>query len=199
MTKPLEPLPPAGTRIRNPFNGETYVFTVVDEDAAEFEFDVYVEPGGMMTGTGRQHIHPYADEEFIMKEGRLRLMVDGAWHELGPGESLLVPRGTPHLFRNGHDGETLFTARFRPGMQFLRMFLCMGSNIVQHPEWYDDRGEPPLLLQALTFGAFRGQGYAADIPVWLQTLVFAVLTPIALLKGYRLAVRPQRRRFFARA
>lgn len=186
-------IPPAGTTVRNAFNGETFIFTHVDEDAPEFRFDVRIAPAGMATGTGRQHLHPRADEEFIVRQGRLRLMVDGAWCELGPGESLVVPRGTPHLFRNGHDGETLFTATFRPGMQFLRMFLNMSTNIVTHPEWYDARGEPPLLLQALTFHAYRGHGYGDGIPVWVQRLVFAVLAPVALLKGYRLAVRPRRR------
>lgn len=186
-------LPAAGTAIRNPFNGETFIFTHVDEGAPEFQFDIRIEPGGMWTGTGRQHLHPHADEEFIVRHGRLRLMVDGDWRELGPGESFLVPRGTPHLFRNGHDGETLFTATFRPGMQFLRMFLSMSTNTVTHPEWYDAHGEPPFLLQALTFHAYRGHGYGDGIPVWVQRLVFAVLTPVALLKGYRLAVRPRQR------
>lgn len=186
-------LPPLGARIRNPFNGETFIFTDVAEDPAEFVFDVFVEPGGMASGTGRQHLHPFSDEEFIVREGRLSLMVDGTWHELGPGESLVVPRGTPHLYRNGHEGATLFTATFRPGMQFLRMFFSMASNTVRHPEWYDERGEPPLLLQALTFHAYRGQGYGDGIPVWFQRLVFAILTPVALAKGYRLAVRPRRR------
>lgn len=185
-------LPPVGIRIRNPFNGETFIFTDVAEDDALFEFDVFVERGGMTTGTGRQHLHPYADEEFLVREGKLRVLVDGAWQELGPGQSLIVPRGTPHLFRNGHDGETRFTARFRPAMQFLRMFLTMSLNVVRHPEWYDTRGEPPLLLQALTFHAFGGHGYVEGIPVWIQRLLFAALTPLALIRGYRLAVRPRR-------
>lgn len=185
--------PPPGTRLRNPFNGETFIFTQAGEDAGAFRFDVLVEPGGMLTGTGRQHLHPFADEEFAVRHGRLRLMVDGAWRELGPGEALLVPKGTPHLFRNGHEGETLFTATFRPAMQFPAMFLNMASNIARHPEWYDARGEPPLLLQALTLNAYAGHAYVADLPVWLQRLVFAVLAPVALAKGYRLAVGPRQR------
>jgi hypothetical protein len=31
----MEPLPPAGTRIRNAFNGETFIFTHVDEGASD--------------------------------------------------------------------------------------------------------------------------------------------------------------------
>lgn len=185
-------LPRTATRIRNPFNGETFVFSGAEDAGDAFTFEVFIEPGGMMTGTGRQHFHPSADEEFVVWHGRLRLMVEGSWHDLGPGESLLVPRGTPHLFRNGHEGETLFTATFRPAMQFRRMFLNMATNVVDHPEWYDAQGEPPLLLQALTFGTYRDHGYGAGIPVWVQKLVFTMLKPLALARGYRLAVRPRR-------
>ena len=58
-----------GERIRNAFNGETFIFTYVSEDADVVQFDVYLEPGGMLTGTGRQHVHPGADEEFTVVSG----------------------------------------------------------------------------------------------------------------------------------
>jgi quercetin dioxygenase-like cupin family protein len=180
----METLPPVGTRIRNTFNGETFIFTHVDDQVDKLQFDVFLERGGMLTGTGRQHFHPNADEEFIVKNGILKLMVDGRWKMLGPGESLVVPRGTPHLLRNGHDGETLFTCRFTPGHQFLRFFLNMSMNSANNPRWYDAKGEPPLVLRALALHAFYGHAYGAGIPVWVQKLIFGVLSPIALLKGY---------------
>src|SRR5829696_10185867 len=111
---------------------------------------------------------------------------------LEPGQSLNVPRGTPHYFRNGHEGETLLTVRFRPGQQFLRFFLNMSLGTAKHPEWFDQLGEPPLLLRALALHAYAGHGYAAGIPVWFQKVVFAALSPVAILKGYRLAVAPRR-------
>jgi quercetin dioxygenase-like cupin family protein len=186
------PLVPEGTRIRNAFNGETFIFTHVSEDSSIAEFDVYLEPGGMLTGTGMHHVHPCADEEFTVFQGKLCVVVNGERQRLGPGESLSVSRGTPHYFRNGHEEETLFTARFRPGQQFLRFFLNMSLGTANHPEWYGASGEPPLLLRALALHAYADHGYAAAIPVWLQKGVFAVLTPIALLKGYRLSVAPRR-------
>jgi quercetin dioxygenase-like cupin family protein len=81
----MQTLPPAGTRVRNAFNGETFIFTHVDDDADEFQCDVLIEPGGMLAGTGRQHLHPDADEHFTVKHGRLRVVVNGTWHALGPG------------------------------------------------------------------------------------------------------------------
>ena len=180
----------AGHRIRNAFNGETFIFTDVVETPDFVQFDVYLEPGGVLTGTGRHHIHPLADEEFTVKEGRLILSISGERRSLGPGESFVVTRGTPHYFRNGHDGETLFTTRFTPGQQFLRFFLNMSMGTANRPEWYDARGEPSLVLRALALHAYSGHAYAAAFPVWFQKALFALLTPVALLKGYRLLVRP---------
>jgi quercetin dioxygenase-like cupin family protein len=189
----MDPLPVVqGDRIRNAFKGETFIFTHVSEDADVVQFDVYLDPGGMLTGTGRQHLHPAADEEFAVVQGELAVIVNGSRHELEPGQRLNVPRGTPHYFRNGHEGETLLTVTFRPGQQFLRFFLNMSLATANHPEWYDEKGEPPLLLRALALHAYAGHGYAAGIPVWLQRALFAALSPVARLKGYRLSVPPRR-------
>ncbi|MGE3365840.1 MAG: cupin domain-containing protein [Rhizobiaceae bacterium] len=188
----MQELPPAGTRIRNPLQGETFIFTHVDDGADEVLFDVLLERGGMTKGSGRQHIHPKSDEAFIVHEGRLKVMVDGVWNELGPGDSIVVPRGTPHLFRNGHDGETLFTTRFSPPQDFLRFFMNMGLNTANDGRWYDPNGEPHLLLLAQRLHAYKDHAYGHGIPVWFQKLLFAVLSPIAWLKGYRLAIPPRR-------
>jgi len=72
----MPPLAPAGTRVHNGFNGETIIFTHVDDAANVVQFDVLLDRGGGLTGTGRQHFHPNADEEFIVKSGVLRVMVD---------------------------------------------------------------------------------------------------------------------------
>jgi hypothetical protein len=68
----------------------------------------------------------------------------------------------------------------------------MSLNTASHPEWYDERGEPPLVLRALALHAFAGHGYGAGIPIWFQKMLFAALTPIAVLQGYRLAVPPMK-------
>jgi quercetin dioxygenase-like cupin family protein len=44
---------------------------------------------------GRQHLHPDADEEFIVKEGKLKPMVDGKWRVLVAGEKGFVQSGVP--------------------------------------------------------------------------------------------------------
>ncbi|MBB6730660.1 cupin domain-containing protein [Cohnella zeiphila] len=44
---------------------------------------------------GAAHSHPHEQITHVI-EGRLRLTVDGASHELGPGEQLFVPGGAVH-------------------------------------------------------------------------------------------------------
>jgi uncharacterized cupin superfamily protein len=52
-----------------------------------------VEQGGVVHPL---HIHNREDELVHVLEGRLRFYLDGAWIERGPGETLLLPRGSEH-------------------------------------------------------------------------------------------------------
>src|SRR5829696_8049542 len=131
-----------GDRVRNAFNGETFIFTHVSEQTEVVQFDVYLEPGGMLTGTGMRHVHPRADEEFTVISGKLAVVVDGAPRMLEPGQSLNVVRGTPHYFRNGHEGETLLTVRSAQASS-----SCVSSSIC--------RSAPRTILNGIDGPDFR--------------------------------------------
>jgi len=45
------------------------------------------------------HFHENEDEFFFVLEGQMRVTVNGVDRVLGPGESAMVKRGTPHTFR----------------------------------------------------------------------------------------------------
>ncbi len=61
-------------------------------------FVVATQPGRFV----ELHTHPYA-ETFLLLEGRARWTVGETRVELGPREMLVVPRLTPHGFRNISD------------------------------------------------------------------------------------------------
>lgn len=46
------------------------------------------------------HLHRNEDELFIIVEGTMSFLVDGAWVDLGPGGVAFMPRGAPHTFKN---------------------------------------------------------------------------------------------------
>ena len=46
------------------------------------------------------HFHINDDETFYVMEGRVSFFQGGAWHEVGPGGSVFVPRGEVSTFKN---------------------------------------------------------------------------------------------------
>ncbi|WP_117192525.1 cupin domain-containing protein [Rhizobium terrae] len=184
------PLVPAHTKIVNHFNKETFVFTDPMESEALAKFDVVLEKGGSGGGNAIAHIHPKADEYFHVRKGRLMIMIDGIEHVADAGETVMVPRGKAHFFRNAHDGETHATVSFTPGQKHLRFFLNLAASTVLTPENFSPAGDPKLLPIALKLNAYRDHLYIAGPPIWVQKLIYAALAPIAWLMGYRLIVAP---------
>ncbi|MGT2487609.1 cupin domain-containing protein [Methylobacterium oryzae CBMB20] len=55
-------------------------------------------------------------ETFSVEAGRLALHVDGADHDLGPGDFALIPPGVAHAFANRGDRPARFTLSFAPAL-----------------------------------------------------------------------------------
>ena len=173
-----------GTALVNPFNREIFIFTK-PENPEVAEFEVRLGPGGSGGGNALLHVHPKADEEFKVRSGRLHVCVAGVDHALGPGQTIIVPRGTAHSFANARDGDTELVIRFTPGQNHLRFFLAFATAAQTHPEWFRPEGEPKLLGMALALHTYKDHLYLAGPPIWIQKMVFAVLSPLARMAGYR--------------
>ncbi len=178
-----------GLTLVNAFNEETFVFTTPESTEAA-EFEVRLGPGGSGGGNAMAHIHPKTDETFTVQSGRLTVSIDGQIHQLQPGETITVPAGKPHFFRNAHEGDTVAIIRFTPAQHQLRFFLNFATIAQNRPEWFGSKGEPSFLLMALTLHTFKDHFYVAGPPVWVQKVLFATLAPIARLMGYTVLVKP---------
>jgi quercetin dioxygenase-like cupin family protein len=178
-----------GLTLVNTFNDETFVFTT-PESADLAEFEVRLGPGGSGGGNAMAHIHPKTDETFTVRSGLLSVAIDGQMHQLRPGETITVPRGKQHFFRNADKGDTLAIVRFTPAQHQLRFFLNFATIAQNRPEWFGSKGEPSFLLMALTLHTFKDHFYVAGPPIWVQRIVFATLAPIARLLGYKVVVGP---------
>jgi quercetin dioxygenase-like cupin family protein len=67
------------------------------EDTGEvLHVETWVDPGGGVT----PHIHPAMEERFEVLEGRPEFLAGRSWKEAHTGETVLVPPGTRHAFRN---------------------------------------------------------------------------------------------------
>lgn len=183
-------LVPAGTRILNAYNKETFVFTHPYEDTISSRMDVVLGKGGSGGGNAVAHIHPETDEIFTVNSGRVMVMIDGQEHYASEGQSITVPKGASHFFRNAFDGETHLTVTFVTAQQHLRFFLNLARWTAECPDYFKPDGSVKLLPIALFLNAFRDHLYISALPVIVQKLLFATLAPIARIMGYRLAVKP---------
>jgi mannose-6-phosphate isomerase-like protein (cupin superfamily) len=180
-----------GAVLRNAFNKETFIFSGPVDDPRVARFDVVLEQGGSGGGNALVHIHPGADEHFTVKTGCIKVVIDGRERIVGPGEAAVVPRGRPHYFANAGEGNAEITVEFKPAQQHLRFFANFASLAEKHSQWFSSAGDPNLLLIALTLNTYRDHLHLAGIPAFLQRAIFAVLAPIARLRGYRLEIAPQ--------
>ena len=63
------------------------------------------------------HYHPAQDERFEVLDGTLRAKVGGEQRDLGPGEMLDIPRGTPHQMWNPGDRPARVIWQTRPALR----------------------------------------------------------------------------------
>lgn len=179
-----------GLTLCNAFNKETFVFSGPVDDPSVARFDVVLEQGGSGGGNGLVHIHPHADEHYAVKSGRIKVVIAGEEHVIGPGERTVVPRGKPHFFANIGDSAAEVTIELMPAQQHLRFFANFASLATKQTQWFSKQGDPHFLLIALVLHAYREHLYLAQLPIFLQKLIFASLSPLARLKGYHMEIEP---------
>jgi mannose-6-phosphate isomerase-like protein (cupin superfamily) len=98
-------------------DGSVYIVRrpAADSDGAFVEME-FVLPSGCVPPP--PHVHPHQVEDYEVLAGRFDVVVEGRWRTLAPGDSVSVPLGALHTFRN-RSGETVRVRNWhRPAMRF---------------------------------------------------------------------------------
>ena len=105
-----------GDRFEMP-DGSVYALVTSAADAGgEFvEMEFTLPPGSV---SPPPHVHHGMSEDYEVLEGRLDVMVDGAWTTLGIGESATVPPDTLHTFKNRSGATVRARNHHRPPARF---------------------------------------------------------------------------------
>jgi quercetin dioxygenase-like cupin family protein len=166
----------------NPVTGERVVIRLGTQETGgeRLVADIYVRPGGAVVG---EHIHPSIDETFTILKGRVGISIAGRTMIAKPGRKLHVPRGTAHDWWNAGDEEAHILVEITPAARFeamIRNLFCLAQD-----GRTDKRGKPRLLQLALIAREFDDVVRLTRPPRLVQKVLFAILAPIARLKGYR--------------
>lgn len=98
--------------VEDPVFQTRYRFSrTADEGGGEVQHvEMWVDPGGGVT----PHVHPAMEERFTVVEGTAQFLAGRRWQSAGAGETVVVPAGTRHAFRNRSDAVARVKCEARP-------------------------------------------------------------------------------------
>lgn len=162
--------------LENPVTKERLVLLKVAGDSLRLEEQVPVD---MIRPP--VHLHRRQAERFEVLEGQVTIQVRKEEYVLDAGESLLVEAGTPHTWWNSGTGELRMLTDFQPAGNMLSFFETFCGFAREGRA--NSEGGPPFLQVAASAGFW--ESYLGSPPVALQVALFALLRPLAYLRGYR--------------
>jgi quercetin dioxygenase-like cupin family protein len=173
----------SGDVLEHPVTREKIVFrkTARETGGELCEADLYFQPGAFVAA---EHIHPLQEERFEVISGMLRGRVAGKELTSGPGERVVVPKGTPHVWWNSGDEELHVLVEVRPALRIESWFETF-FGLAQDGKVNSKTGLPNLFQSALMMRAYRDVLVLARPPRLVQTLLFGLLAPIGRLLGYK--------------
>jgi mannose-6-phosphate isomerase-like protein (cupin superfamily) len=160
--------------------GETLIFlTDPEPEAPRSELEVLMAPGA---NGPPPHCHVGQTETFEVVSGRVRVTLDGAEHRLGPGDSVVVPSGGVHTFRNDlEDAPLTFRVTMEPALRFQWVLSEMAKAAIRGGGSWDDLS---LLEVGWIMHQVRGEYYAIPaLPRPLHHALTGVLAALARLTG----------------
>ena len=127
------------------------------------------------------HLHPAQDERFEVHAGELSVHMDGETHVVRAGESLEVPRGTPHKMWNAGTEPVRGSWQVRPALRTADFFADVHASRAFRRKPKDGSitllGSGPILHE-------YGDVFRLPAPAALTRPLFALLARLAHLRGY---------------
>ena len=174
--------------IEDPVLRQRYSFRrTTDEDGGEvLHIETWVDPGGGVT----PHIHPAMEERFHVKAGNPSFLAGRKWSTVGAGDTVVVPAGVRHAYRNRGDEVAHFICEARPPstlQEFLEDVgaLSRAGKLTRHglPQG------PGAVLAAVTLAHHYREMvvllFPPSPPPFFQRLLFPALARLGERRGYR--------------
>jgi quercetin dioxygenase-like cupin family protein len=159
----------------------------VDEDGSEvLHVEAWVDPGGGVP----PHVHPAMEERFEVLAGRLSFLAGKKWRTAGPGETVIVPAGVRHAYRNRENETAHVVCQVRPPsrlQEFLEDAAALGraGKLSRHglPKSLD--GLLKAAAMAHHYSDMTTFGFPPLPPRAIQRLTFPFLARLGERRGFR--------------
>ena len=172
----------AGKIIFNQKTGQLIKFirTSGDTDGRLLEMNVTFNPQSF---SPPRHYHPNQTEIFRVISGHLTINIYGETLILKQGETLQISPNTSHSMWNNSDHKTIVNWQVQPALQteyFLETLTGLAND-----NRTDAKGVPCFLQKVLIARKYQDSLRLKRPPYFIQKILFVLITPFALLCGYR--------------
>jgi quercetin dioxygenase-like cupin family protein len=157
------------------------------EGVEAMHVEMWVEPGGGVP----PHVHPVMEERFTVLDGHAEFLAGREWIGADPGETVVVPAGTRHAYRNR--GSVVAHVRCvatppDPGLEgFLTDAAAMAreGKLTKHglPKTPTAALQAAVMLKA--YGEMVQMGFPPVPPAPIQRLLVPPLARLGARRGYR--------------
>jgi mannose-6-phosphate isomerase-like protein (cupin superfamily) len=130
-----------------------------------------------------EHVHPLQESSFEVLAGRMSFQVNGKIHIIGPGQSIVISKGTPHFFWNESGAEVHSIQCFRPALHIANFFRTFFS--LARENKLNEKGLPNLFLVSIISLKYQDEIRLVRPPWALQKMLFTVLAPAGKALGYK--------------
>ena len=163
----------------NPITRETFRCISSTEEAFTMEWTVH--PGGYVPF---EHVHVNQDEIFHIRRGEMRVKLKGTTHLGKVGDTLTIPRGTPHIAFNDKEESLVCIVDYKPGLDHYKTMQCFAGLTLDCD--YDKSGlvNVPKIMFMLKKVNALSLTLPALAPDWLFQLGMNVFYGFGLILGW---------------
>ena len=170
--------------IVNPLSGEE--ITIEPQIGDELVWRLHLAVGGRVPSS---HAHPAQEERFEILDGRMAFRVNGRRCVATAGQTVVVPPGTVHSFRNAGDVPVLVRVTTSPALEMADLLATASAMARDQHARGDSR--PGLFELALFMRDFEREVRAPYLPAPVVRTVMRALARLARAagrdRGYRAA------------
>jgi quercetin dioxygenase-like cupin family protein len=173
--------------IRNPKTGQKIRFlqTAKDSDGQLLEMEATFSP---YSQEPKSHYHPIQEEDFKVVTGKLNVKLNGELIVLKAGDTLHISKNEVHAMWNEAKEKAVVNWKVRPALE--TEYLLETTMGLATDGKTDKDGMPNILQAAIMIKRFSNVFRLSKPSFLVQSIVFTLLEPIALLIGYK-AVYPK--------
>lgn len=170
------------TTIHNQLTGQTieFVKTGKETEGKLLEMIATYRPG---SSEPKAHYHPRQKECFTVLSGALTIRRNDHLLQLREGDQVYIQPGQVHGMWNNSDEDTVVRWKVWPAMDTEDLLRTLTG--LSNDGKTNKQGIPGLLQLSLTASRFSAAIRLSTPPFFILKLLFAVLRPVARLRGYK--------------